>query len=99
MELELILARRNWNWIFWELTGFGIGIDKTDLTPCMSLSDAVLPRTDRTFMVANLMRMMTGPGLILTPPARTGIVANLNVGLEQGIESKVRHGKPCKRES
>ena len=32
-----------------------------------SLSDAVLPGTDRTFVVANLMlRLMAGPGLIQT---------------------------------
>ena len=42
-----------------------------------SLNDAVLPRTDRTSVVANLMlRLMAGPGLILTSPARRSTMAN-----------------------
>ena len=71
-----------------------------------SLNDAVLPRADRTFVVANLMlRLMADPRLILTPPARRSTLANLNVGLEQGIGSnlrlkqRLRHDKSCKKES
>ena len=52
-----------------------------------SLTDVVLPRTDRMFVLTNLMlRLMAGPGLILTSPARRSIMANLSVGLEQGLE-------------
>ena len=57
-------------------------------------------------MVANLvLRLMAGPGLILTSPDRISTTANLNVGLEQGIGNNLRfnqilrHGKPCKKES
>ena len=56
----------------------------------MSLNDAVLPRTDRTFVVGNLMlRLMADPGLILMSPARRSIMANLNVGLEHLIGSNL----------
>ena len=60
----------------------------------------------RVFVVANLMmRLMTCPGLTPTSPARRNSMANLNVGLEQGIGSNRRlkqrltRGKPCKKES
>ena len=46
--------------------------------------------SDRTFVVANFMlRLMAGPGLIPTSPARRSIMVNLNVGLEQGIGSNL----------
>ena len=46
--------------------------------------------SDRTFVVANLMlRLMADPGLILTSPARRSIMADLNIGLEQGIGSNL----------
>ena len=71
-----------------------------------SLTDAVLPRTDRTFVAANLvLLLMAGPRLIVTSPARRCTMANLNVGLDKGIGSnlrlkqRLRHGKPYKKES
>ena len=54
-------------------------------------SDVILPRTDQTFVVAILMlRVIAGPGLILTSPVRRSITANLNVGLDQRIGSNLR---------
>ena len=71
-----------------------------------SLSDAVVPRIDRTFMVPNLMlRLIADEGLILIYPARRIITANLNIRPEQGIgrylrlKQMLRHGKHCKKES
>ena len=58
-----------------------------------SLSDAVLSRTDRTFVVANrMLRLTAGPGL---SPASSRIITNLNVGLQQ----RLRHGKLCKKDN
>ena len=65
-------------------------------------SDVILPRTDQTFVVANLMlRVIAGPGLILKSPVRRSITANLNVGLDQRIGSnlRLRNGKRCKRKA
>ena len=70
-----------------------------------SLSDAVLSRIDRTFVVANrMLRLTAGPGFRLTSPASSRIIANLNVGVERGIGSnlrlkqRLRHGKLCKKD-
>ena len=69
-----------------------------------SLSDAVLSRIGRTFVVANrLLRLTAGPGFRLTSPATSRMIANLNVGVERGIGSnlqlkqRLRHGKLCKK--
>ncbi len=65
-----------------------------------SVSEAVLSRIDRTLVVATrILRLIAGPGLRLTSPASSKIIANLNVGLERGIGSnfllkqRLRHGK------
>ena len=50
-----------------------------------------------------MLELMAGPGLILTSPSRRSIMANLQVGLEQGIGGnlrlKQRYGKQCQKES
>ena len=51
-----------------------------------SLSDAVLSRIDRMFMVANrMLRLTAGPGFRLTSPANSSIIANLNVAWSGGL--------------
>ena len=48
---------------------------------------------------AKMLRLTAGSGLILKSPARRSTMANLNVGIEQGIGSnlplkqRLRHGK------
>ena len=56
-----------------------------------SQRDTVLSRIDRTFVVANrMLRLTAGPGFRLTSPARSRIIANLNVGVERRIGSNLR---------
>ena len=72
------------------------GLSQVSVTARMSivleinkpLSDAVLSRTDRTFVVANrMLRLTASPGL---SPASSRNITNLNVGVQWGIGSVLR---------
>ena len=91
----------------------GCGLSQVSVTTRMSivseinksLSDAVLSRIYRTFVVANrMLRLTAGPGFRLTSPATSRIIANLNVGVERGIgnnlrlKQRLRHSKLCKKD-